>query len=84
MRYPWVLQHAKEAAPQIAWDAPSFRAVVDHVAGVWGASQAITALLCVVRSASGIKYFDDGEAKTDESIHTSGAIHAGELGNESA
>jgi hypothetical protein len=49
-RYPWALQHAKEASPQIAWDAPSFRAVVDHVAGVWGASQAVTALLCIVRS----------------------------------
>ena len=47
-RYPWAIQNAKEAAPHIAWDAPSFRAVVDHVAGVWGASQAITAALCVV------------------------------------
>ncbi|GAX84698.1 hypothetical protein CEUSTIGMA_g12120.t1 [Chlamydomonas eustigma] len=42
------LQHAKEATPEIAWNAPSFRSVVDHVAGVWAGVEAICSLLCVV------------------------------------
>ena len=47
-RYPWALQNAKEAAPQLAWASKTFRAVVDQVAGAWAASQAITCGLCIV------------------------------------
>lgn len=46
--YPWALQHAKEASPQVAWHSLTFRSIVDQVAVAWAVAMAIICLLCVV------------------------------------
>ncbi|KAG1665066.1 hypothetical protein FOA52_012485 [Chlamydomonas sp. UWO 241] len=51
--YPWALQHAKEASPQVAWASRTFRAVVDQVAWTWAGGMLIAGLLPIVPGALG-------------------------------
>jgi hypothetical protein len=48
LRYPWILQHAKEASPKYVWTSKSFLEVVNSLTIAWTISQFLTAALCVV------------------------------------
>lgn len=52
-RYPWALQHAKEASPQVAWSSLTFRSVVDQVAWAWAGGMLLASLLAVVPGVLG-------------------------------